>query len=122
MEDDGEERYVVLHDPWCNADSESQPATAGKNNSIEAFRPTPNFFDHKGAIRLTWRDISFRFDTIHLSWNPGMFSRRQHVQLYVLFYQRILEYNSDLTVDTGHGECLKRLPEHLQVCNYALHH
>ncbi|KIJ32558.1 hypothetical protein M422DRAFT_35773 [Sphaerobolus stellatus SS14] len=85
QEDDSDERHLVLHDPWCNTDSESRPTTAG-------------------AIRLTWRDMSLQFDTIHLSWNPGMFARRLHVhlqsrrwnsQIWVLLTPHIIEKQED---------------------------
>ncbi|GJJ08430.1 hypothetical protein Clacol_002646 [Clathrus columnatus] len=62
LEDDEEDQYITLLDPWCQSTSESR---LPEMKSCE--------FDPK--LRLNWREIYTYFDTIHLSWDPNIFSK-----------------------------------------------
>ncbi|KAF8526006.1 hypothetical protein BU17DRAFT_41274 [Hysterangium stoloniferum] len=69
MEDDGDERYLTFLDPWRGSGSTSESPRTLPNS------PGPS----SSSLRLTWRDTCVRFDTIHLSWDPSLFSRSFYI-------------------------------------------
>lgn len=76
MEDDGEDQFITLLNPWC------QPVSGSELHKIKSCELSGSnngsYFltRHLTAkLRLGWREIYTYFDTIHLSWDPTSFSK-----------------------------------------------
>lgn len=74
MEDNEEDQYITLLNPWCHRASEPSLDSSKSCELVRIGRTLAESSPIVAKLRLGWREIYTYFDTIHLSWNPALFS------------------------------------------------